>query len=107
MYERQSSASNKETTSCIVSGDVVATLKLSYEVILTHNSPKLRLLTSINVAHTLRNIFKHSCEECRLQIFTSALNTGHISCGVCLLHPPFLLFVSMQGYQGGGSGVIE
>lgn len=99
MCERQSSASTKEATSCIVSGDVVATLK-SYEVILTHNSPKLRLLTSINEAHTLKNRFKYSCDECRLEIFANILNTGHISCGVCLLHPAFLLFVSMQRYQG-------
>ena len=54
MCERQSSASTKEATSCIVSGDVVATLK-SYDVILTHNSPTLRLLNSINEAHTLKN----------------------------------------------------
>ena len=106
MCERQSSASTKETTSCIVSGDVVATLK-SYEVILTHNSPKLRLLTSINKRHTLINIFEYSCNECRHKIFANILNTGHISCGVYLLHPAFLLFVSLQGYQGRRSGVVE
>ena len=98
-----SSASTKEITSCIFIGDVMATV----EVILTHNLPKLRLLTSINVAHTVRNIFEYFCEECPLQIFAKALNTRHISYGVCLLHPPFLLFVSMQGYQGGRSGIVE
>ena len=85
----------------------MATLKSCYEVILTHNSPKLRLLTGINVAHTGRNVFEHFCEECLLQIFANAFNTGHISCGVCLLHPPFWPFVNMQEYQGGRSGIVE
>ena len=95
MCERQSSASTKETTSCIVSGDVVATLK-SYEVILTHNSPKLRLLTSINEAHTLKNRFRYSCDECRLEIFANILNTGHISCGVCSFVPLFCFLLACR-----------
>ena len=68
---------------------------------------KVRLLTSINVPHSVRNTYERFFEESSLEIFGNAFNTGRISCGVCLLHPPVWPFVSMLGYQSGRSGIAE
>ena len=85
----------------------MATLQSCYEVIQTSNSPKVRLMTSINVLHRIRNKVGRFFEESSLEIFGYTFNTGHMSCGVCLLHPPLWIFVRMLGYQSGRGGIAE
>ena len=85
----------------------MATLQSCYEVIQTSNSPKVRLMTGINVPHRIRNTFGRFFEESSLEIFSNSFNTGHMSCGVCLLHPPLWLFVRMLEYQSGRGGIAE
>ena len=88
----------------------MSTLQSCYAGIQRSNSPvllKVRLLTSINVPHRVRNTYGRFFEESSLEIFGNAFNTGRISCGVCLLHPPVWPFVSLLGYQSGRSGIAE
>ena len=87
--------------------DKTSLLQSCYEVTQTSNSLKVRLITSIIVPHRIRNTFGRFFEESSLEIFGNTFNTGHMSCWVCLLHPPLWLFVRMLGYQSGRGGIAE